>query len=103
MKGAQKFYNKRKNGFNNSRRSKRRKRREFVRHLVRKGSPRLVSFVSPLYFSSQVYFVPVPAEKRCPELKFRQQQTGVAYRPQAAQARNMSIGDHRHCCVTFKI
>ena len=22
---------------------------------------------------------------------------------QVAQARNMSIGDHRHCCVTFKI
>ena len=23
--------------------------------------------------------------------------------PQVAQARNMSIGVHRHCCVTFKI
>ena len=23
--------------------------------------------------------------------------------PQVAQARNMSIGEHRHCCVTFKI
>ena len=23
--------------------------------------------------------------------------------PQVAQARNMSIGDHRHCCVTFEI
>ena len=23
--------------------------------------------------------------------------------PQAAQARNMSIGEHRHCCETFKI
>ena len=22
---------------------------------------------------------------------------------QVAQARNMSIGEHRHCCVTFKI
>ena len=22
--------------------------------------------------------------------------------PQVAQARNMSIGEHRHCCVTFK-
>ena len=22
---------------------------------------------------------------------------------QAAQARNMSIGEHRHCCVTFEI
>ena len=24
-------------------------------------------------------------------------------KPQVAQARNMSIGEHRHCCVTFKI
>ena len=24
-------------------------------------------------------------------------------KPQVAQARNMSIGKHRHCCVTFKI
>ena len=23
--------------------------------------------------------------------------------PQVAQARNMSIGEHQHCCVTFKI
>ena len=23
--------------------------------------------------------------------------------PQVAQARNMSIGEYRHCCVTFKI
>ena len=23
--------------------------------------------------------------------------------PQVAQARNMSIGEHRHCCVTFKL
>ena len=23
--------------------------------------------------------------------------------PQVAQARNMSIAEHRHCCVTFKI
>ena len=23
--------------------------------------------------------------------------------PQVAQARNLSIGEHRHCCVTFKI
>ena len=23
--------------------------------------------------------------------------------PQVAQARNMSIGEHRHCCVTFKM
>ena len=23
--------------------------------------------------------------------------------PQVAQARNMSIGEHRHCCVTFEI
>ena len=25
------------------------------------------------------------------------------HEPQVAQARNMSIGEHRHCCVTFKI
>ena len=24
-------------------------------------------------------------------------------RPQAAQARNISIGEHRHCCITFEI
>ena len=23
--------------------------------------------------------------------------------PQVAQARNMSVGEHRHCCVTFEI
>ena len=51
----------------------------FVRHLVRKGSPRLVSFVSPLYFGNQVivgyrgyrfYLVPVPASRTvCTEHK----------------------------------
>ena len=24
-------------------------------------------------------------------------------RPQVAQARNISIGEHRHCCMTFEI
>ena len=27
---------------------------------------------------------------------------GRIIRPQVAQARNMSIGEHRHCCVTFE-
>ena len=27
----------------------------------------------------------------------------ISFQPQVAQARNMSIGEHRHCCVTFKI
>ena len=26
---------------------------------------------------------------------------GKGKEPQVAQARNMSIGEHRHCCVTF--
>ena len=29
--------------------------------------------------------------------------TNENFIPQVAQARNMSIGEHRHCCVTFKI
>ena len=28
---------------------------------------------------------------------------GHTVAPQVAQARNMNIGEHRHCCVTFKI
>ena len=27
----------------------------------------------------------------------------LTIKPQVAQARNMSIGEHRHCCVPFKI
>ena len=37
-----------------------------------------------------------------PQLK-NQDHYSARVDPQVAQARNMSIGEQRHCCVTFKI
>ena len=41
---------------------------------------------------SEFYFLPMPE---------RRKEDGVV--AQVAQARNISVGEHRHCCVTFQI